>query len=54
MSTELTKARDHLKQVSISVLEAILLRDLDKAQDLAETVITLIHHIKAIEKRDAL
>jgi hypothetical protein len=53
MSTELTKFRVHLKEMSILVLEAILLRDLDNAQDLAETLIALIRHVKAIEKREA-
>jgi hypothetical protein len=53
MSTETTRTRDHLKLETMALYECIVLRDMDRAQDHAETLITLIHHVKAIEKREA-
>ena len=52
MSTELTRTRDHLKLETMALYECIVLRDMDRAQDHAETIISLVVHLKALEKRD--
>ena len=53
MSTEMTRTRDHLKLETMALYECIVLRDMDKAKDHAETIISLVVHLKALEKRDA-
>lgn len=53
MADELKRARDHMKVTATQLYEAIVERDMDKAEEYAETMIQLITHVKRIESRGA-
>ena len=53
MSTEMTRTRDHLKLETMALYECIVLRDMDRAQDHALTVVQLVAHLKKLERLNA-
>jgi hypothetical protein len=54
MASELINAREHLKRETVRLLEAVVLKDMAEAELQTIVIISLIHHIKRIEQRDAL
>jgi hypothetical protein len=54
MASELTNAREHLKRETVRLLEVVMLKDMAEAELQTIVIISLIHHIKRIEQRDAL
>jgi hypothetical protein len=51
--SELKQAREHLKRETVRLLEAVVLKDMQEAEAQTIVVISLIHHIKRIEARNA-
>lgn len=51
MSTEVLNTREHLRNETYALLEAIILRDTDRAREHAVLVVQLINHLDSLEKR---
>ena len=52
MSNELTNTTAHLRNETMRLIEAVVLKDMEAAEQIVGTIINLIHHAKRIEARD--